>query len=85
MQYPLISEIGFIALVSYIASKVGPGDGVGPSDEIRVGDGPERLANIGGVGDIAMCTEEYGAETGCVSGIANVGVGGLVGTVLGHG
>ena len=81
MQYPLISEIGFVALVSNIAGKVGPGYGVGTSDKIRMGDGPERFTNIGGVGDVAVCAEEYGAKTGCVGGIANVGVGGFVGAV----
>lgn len=28
-----------------------------------------------------MCAEKDGADTGCVGGIANVGVGGFVGTV----
>lgn len=81
MQYPLISEVGFVALVTYIAGEVGPRDGVGTPDEPGVGDRSEGFANVGGVGDVAMCAEKDGADTGCVGGIANVGVGGFVGTV----
>lgn len=85
MQHPLIPEIGFVALVSDIAGKVGPGDGVGASDEIRVSDGPEGFANVGGVGDVAVCAEEYGAEAGSVGSIANIGVGGFIRAVIGRG
>ena len=84
MQHPLISKIGFVALVSDIAGKVGPGDGISASDEIRVSDGPEGFANVGGVGDVAVCAEEYGAEAGGVGSIANVGVGGLIRAVIGR-
>lgn len=84
MQYPLVPHVGFVALVTYIAGKVGPGDSVCTSDEPRVGDGPERFANIGGVGNVALCAEEYGAETGCVGSIANVGFGRFIGAVVGQ-
>lgn len=41
-----------------------------------MGDGAEGLADIGGVGDVAVSGEEDGAQAGGVGGVADVGVGG---------
>ena len=81
MQYSLVTEIGFVALVTYITEKVGPRYAVGASDEPRMGDGAERFTHVGGVGDVSVGAEEYSTETGCVGGIADIGVGGFVGAV----
>jgi len=41
-----------------------------------VGDGAEGLADVGGVGDVAVGGEEDGAQAGGVGGVADVGIGG---------
>ena len=78
MQQALIADVGFVAFVGDVADEVGPGDGVGGSDEAWVGDGAEGFADVGGVGNVAVGAEEDGAEAGGVGCVADVGVGGFV-------
>ena len=68
----LIVEVGFVPLVPHVADQVGPGDAVGRFDEPRVGDGAEGLANVGGVGDVAVSGEKDGAQAGGVGGVAEI-------------
>lgn len=60
-----------------ITDQVCPGDAVGRSDEPGVGDGPEGLADVGGVGYVAVGGEEDCAEARGVGCIAKVGVCGF--------
>lgn len=79
----LIVQVGLVPLVPHVADQVGPGDAVGGFDEPGVGDGAEGLANVGRVGDVAVGGEKDGAQTGGVGGVAEVGVGGSLGSVGG--
>ena len=81
MFHRLIVEVGFVPLVTHVADQVGPGDAVGGLDEPRVGNGAERLANVGGVGDVAVSGEKDSAKTGGVGSVAEIGVCGFVGSV----
>lgn len=74
MSRSLVAEKGFVALVANVTNEIGPGNAVGGSYEIGMGDGAERLADVGGVGYVAVGGEENGAETGGVGGVAEVGV-----------
>lgn len=69
-------KIGFIPFVPDVADQIRPGDAVGGFDEPGVSDGAEGLADVGGVGDVAVGGEEDGAEAGGVGGVADVAVGG---------
>lgn len=60
-----------------IANQVGPGYAVGAFDEPGVCDGPEGLADVGRVGDVAVSTEEDGSDAGRVGGVAKVRVRGF--------
>lgn len=44
-----------------VADQIGPRDAVGGFDEVRVCDGAEGFANVGGVGYVAVGGEEDGA------------------------
>lgn len=55
MEYALISQVCFVALVRNIACEVGPRNAICSFHEVGVRDGAETLANVGRVGDIAMC------------------------------
>jgi len=50
-----------------------------------VGDGAEGLADVGGVGDVAVGGKEDGAQAGGVGGVADVAVGGGGGAGEGEG
>ena len=69
VQDALVAQIRFVALVSDVAGQVGPRDGVGALYEIRVRGGAEGLADVGGVGDVAMRGVEDGADAGGVGGV----------------
>lgn len=60
-----------------VADQVGPGDAVGAFDEPGVCDGPEGLADVGRVGDVAVSAEEDGSDASRVGGVAEVGVCGF--------
>lgn len=77
----LIVEVGFVPLVPHVADQVGPRDAIGGLDEPGVGDGAEGLANVRGVGDVAVGGEKDGAQASGVGGVAEIGVCGFVGSV----
>ena len=66
-----------------VSYEIRPGDAVRGFDEPGVGDWSEGLADIGGVGYVAVGAEENGAEAGGIGGVAEVGVGGVGGAVGG--
>ena len=82
VQDALIAQIRFVALVSDVAGQVGPRDGVGALYDIRVHGGAEGLADVGGVGDVAMCGAEDGADSGGVGGVPEGGVCGFASSVV---
>ena len=57
-----------------ITDEIGPGDPIGTFYEVRVGNRTEGLADVGGVGDVAVGGEEDGAKAGGVGSIAEVSV-----------
>lgn len=65
--------VGLVPLVADVAEDVRPRDAVGAAHQPGVGDGPEGLANVGGIGDVAVGREEDGTEAGSVGGVADVG------------
>ena len=66
-----------------VSNEICPGDAVRGLDEPGVGDRAEGLADVGGVGYVAVGAEEDGAEAGGIGGVAEVGVGGVGGAVGG--
>ena len=68
-----------------VADEIRPADAVGGFDEPGVSDGPEGLADVGGVGDVAVGAEEDGAQAGGIGCVADVGVGGFAGAGDGEG
>lgn len=72
VQQPLVPTIRLVSLMPDVANQIGPGYAVGAADEPRMRDGTEGLANVGGVGDIAMGAEEDGAQACGVGGVAVV-------------
>lgn len=81
VQDALVAQIRFVALVSDVAGQVGPRDGVGALYDIRVRGGAEGLADVGGVGNIAMRGAENGADAGGVGGVPEGGVCRFAGSV----
>lgn len=75
VQHLLVAHIGLVPFVRNIAGQVEPGDSVGALDEVGMGDGAEGLADVGGVGYVAVGGEHDGADAGCVGGIAEGGIG----------
>jgi hypothetical protein len=68
----------FVGLPSFrcdIAGEVEPRDSVRRADELWMCNGAEGLANIGGVGNIAVGRCEDCSETGSVGKITKIGVG----------
>lgn len=80
-QRAAIPQIGLVALVPDVADQIGPRDGVGGAHEDRVRDGAERLAYLGGVGDVAVRGEEERADARGIGGVAVGGFGGIYGAV----
>jgi hypothetical protein len=50
----LVSAVRFIPLMAHVSSQIEPGNAVSALDEIRVCDGAEGLANVGGVGYVSL-------------------------------
>jgi hypothetical protein len=84
VAHGLVPHVRLVALVRDIAAQVQPGDAVGCAYGDWVRDGPEGLANVRGVCDIAMRRGEDGAEARGVGGVADIGVCGVVAPVLGR-
>ena len=78
-QRAAIPQIGLVALMPDVADQIGPRDGVGGAHEDRVRDGAERLAYLGGVGDVAVRGEQECADARGVRGVAVGGFGGVYG------
>ena len=57
-----------------IPNEISPRNAVSGFDKVRVGDGAEGLADVGGVGYVAVGREEDGTEAGGVGSVAEVGV-----------
>ena len=57
MLYALVSQVGFVAFVPYVANEVCPGDTICSFDEPWMSNWAERLSNVRSVGDIAVRTE----------------------------
>lgn len=57
IKHPLVVPVRLVTLVADVAKDVSPRDAVGAADEPRVRDGAEGLANVGGVGDVAVGRE----------------------------
>lgn len=72
--------VRFVALVCDIAREVQPRDSVCSAYEPWVGDWPKRLADVGGVCDVAVGGEEDRAEAAGVCGVPDVGVCGVRGS-----
>ena len=75
-QHAPVAQVGLVAFVNDVADQVGPGDAVGRAHQVGMGDGAEGFANVGGVGDIAMSGEKYGAQA---IGVTGVPIGGFFG------
>lgn len=75
VQHPRVVQVGLVAFVADVAEDVSPRNTVGTADEPRVRNGAEGLANVGGVGHVAVGGQEDGAEAGGVGGVTDVGVG----------
>ena len=80
-QHRPVLQIRFVPLVRDVAEDVRPGDAVRAAHDPRVGNGSERLAYVGGVGDIAVGGEEEGAYARGVTCVAVGGVEAVWGTV----
>ena len=74
MPRPLVPQIRFVPLVADVPDEISPRDTVSGFDQVGVGDGAKRLANVGGVGYVAVGREEDGTEAGGVGSVAEVGV-----------
>ena len=75
VAHPLIVPVRLVALVADIAEDVSPRDAIGAAHQPGVRYGPERLSNVGGVGDVAVGGEEDCAHARRVGGISDVGLG----------
>lgn len=75
VQHPRVVPVRLVALVADVAKDVSPRDTVGAADQPRVRNGPEGLADVRGVGHVAVRGHEDGTEAGGVGGVADVGVG----------
>lgn len=73
-----ILDVSLVPLVHDIAQDIRPGNPVGRTDEIRMRDGAERLADIRAVRDVPMRREEEGADAICVRGVSVWGFCGVV-------
>lgn len=78
----LVAHIRLVAFVGDIASQVQPRDTICALDKIWVGDWSKGLADIRGVGDIAMGREHDGANASCVGCIAEGGISGILCSVV---
>ena len=61
MLRSLVPHIGFVAFVPNVANEIGPRDAVGGFNEVRMCDGAEGFADVGGVSYVAVGGEEDGA------------------------
>lgn len=75
-QHAPVAQIGLVAFMDDVADQVGPGDAVRGAHQVGMGDGAEGLANVGGVGNIAMGGEKDRPQA---IGVTGVPVGGFFG------